>query len=241
MSTKTESAAVRNAAQCLRDAEALHATIVSKLAASHAAAPVLPDLDELARAVEDASASHALGLAEATEVDTARRSLAEAQRAATEVSGERAASLATAGGLQRRLSTAASATAVALEGLEAAALAWLRADMAAAEAAYLQAAQNVVQALCRHAAGARALQARGVTLPNVVTLAQPLILPTVNATTAALFVERRPTAPHGIGENLVDVLGQRDEALEAELAALLEPPKRATGIVETIKRAVGAS
>ena len=133
MSNKPESTTVRNAAQRLRGAETLHTTIVSKLAAVRAAAPDLPDIETPTRDAEDAAAAHALGLANAGELDAARRALVEARTEAAATGGERAAVLAA--DLQEDRGV-----------IKAATLAWLHADMAAPETAYLEAAQAAAQA-----------------------------------------------------------------------------------------------
>ena len=68
----------------------------------------------------------------------------------------------------------------------------------------------------------------------------PLVLPTIGAATCAEVTKRWPHQS-GIARNLLDLLAQRNDAPEAELAALIEPPTCSPGIVESIKRAVRAA
>jgi len=230
--------AVRAAAGALRDAEALHTKVSEKLTAAQASAPVAIDLSHMTRAVEDAAAEHALGLADIGVVEAASRALNEATALVDRTRSERTALSAATQGLTRRLESSERAVVAASEGLKAASVAWIEFDMSEAEREYMAAAEIVTRCLVRHAAGARALERKGEQLNNAVSLAAPLSLPTVGPSTCARFLQRFPAAPHAIGADLGHALAPGDIDIESELAALTEPKP---GIVNTIKRLARAA
>ena len=229
--------AVRAAAAALRDAEALHAKVAEKLTAAQASAPEEIDLAPLERAVEDAAASQALGLADLASVTVASKALADARAQAAAGRSERAAQAAATQGLTRRLESAQAEELAAREALQAASVAWVQADMADAESAYLKAAEAVTKALSRRQGGARVLQSQN---PEVWMrdYSLPLTLPTVGDLTRARYMLANPHAPHAVGVNLADVLPAGDVDVQADLATLIDT--KPTGLVATLKRAIRA-
>jgi hypothetical protein len=219
-------AQVRAAAQRLRAAEdALAKTNAAANAATPAADHITPDVARLSQALEDAAASHALGETDAASVKQAAADLAAAQAAAAAAAVDRAATDAAAAGLRRRLQQAESEVDSAREALEDACRAWLLAEMAAAETSYLQAVTATAQAHGRHAALAASLDQRGAKLPNPVSLAAPLVLPTIGPASCEAYSAARPS-DHGIGANLMAVLAAGSDNPDSEIAALIAPPKR---------------
>lgn len=230
--------AVRAAAAALRDAEAMLAKTAEKLAAASASQPALPDIEGLTLKVEDTSAAVALGLADEAELSAAVRALNEATTLAAAGRSARVSAKALAEGLRRRLEAAELDLVAARTALDDAQKAWLHAEMLSAEAAYMAAAEIVVQALCRHSAGARSLESRGERLNHRVGLAAALVLPTINEASCARYLESRPHPAAAIGADLSGVLALHvPDTLESELAALLTQP---TGLVAALKRAVRA-
>lgn len=219
-------AQVRAAAQRLRAAQdALVKTTAAATAAEPAADHITPDVACLSQALEDAAASHALGETDAASVKQAAADLAAAQASAAAAAVDRAAADAATAGLRRRLQQAKSEVEAAALALEDACRAWLLAEMAAAETSYLQAVAATAQAHGRHAALAASLDRRGAAISNPVTLAAPLTLPTIGPASCEAYSAVRPNE-HGIGANLLAVLAAGSDNPDAEIAALIAPPKR---------------
>jgi hypothetical protein len=226
MPDTTPAQSLRAAAQRLRAAEdTLTRTAAAAAAAEPTAEPNAPDVARLSQALEDVAAAHALGEADAASVKQAAAALAAAQASAAAAAADRAAADAATAGLRRRLQQAEADAEAAREALDVASREWLVAEMATAEAAYLEAVAATAQAHGRHAALAAALDRRGARLPNPVTVAAPLVLPTIGLASCATYSAARPN-DHGMGANLVAVLPSGSDNPDAELSALIASPKR---------------
>lgn len=225
--TKKAAEALRNAAAKAERTRAAAERIAAALTVTQAAAAndAGPDLEALRLAHQDTAAAHALGDATAEEVKAAAAALTAAEAAHAAAAAERDADRAIRAGLERKSAAAVEEASAAAAELEAAKLEWLRATLADAERDYLDAAEGIAKAHARHAAAVRALRNRLAPLPNAVTCALPLVLPTIGPESAARRADFRPQE-HGIGADLAQVLaGDEGPSIEAELSDLTAPEK----------------
>lgn len=214
------------------------AAAVETYRAADLAAPSSAEIERLTLEHEQAAARHALGEASPAEAKAAAQALADAH-AAVKSARERAdASAVTLRGLDGRLAEADGAVAEAAAVLEAARVAWLRAELAAAEADYLAAAPAVAAAFARHRAIVAAMRYRqGAQLTNVESMAAPLVLPVIGETSARMFAAARPTEPHAVAKDIAPVIVQPVDVV-AELAEI-EAPR--PGILARAARALASN
>ncbi len=214
---------LKAAAERLAHARETLAAIEAKAAPLAAAASIRTNLSALQTAYSDALAAVALGEQPQSHADAALQALEAARKEADEAERENAALNAIREGLGRRLSAANSEAAEAADALDAAQTAWLRSELEAAEANYMEHAAPLVAAAHRMAAIKALLALRGEPLSNAYSINGALALPAMGPAGVDRYRAAHPTE-HGIGADLTRVLA-KPVNVAAELEALSQPGK----------------
>lgn len=189
-----------------------------------------PDLATVRQAYEDACAAHALGEISAAELTAAQTAAQTALAAAEEAhqanAAQRSKEDAVQAGIQRRLAQAKADLQQSAEAEKAARIAWVLAELKAADADYVRHGLAAASAMCRTESLKDWLQSQGLSTAGLRAFSAELRLPPVASASFAAVLEARPGMANNAGEAWQSDLFPRIEpaaaraALEAEMDAI---------------------